>query len=90
MLGKHVSMSELAGGPIPTYSIKLRLNRQPSDTEIDTLRTHSGGAQVDRDGGHAMLHVSRETETLSVAIADTLDDVATVPGLQVYWVEPAE
>lgn len=90
MLGKRVSMSELAGGPVPTYEIKVRLNRRPSDGELDTLRTHADGADVDRDGHHAMVRFSRETETLSAAIAEAMADVATVPGLQVYWVEPLE
>lgn len=90
MLGTHVSMDELAGGPIPTYALKVRLNRRPSDAEIDTMRANADGANVMRDGHYATLQVSRETETLSVAIADTLEDVATVPDLQVYWVEPVE
>lgn len=81
-------MSERAGGPVPTYAIKVRLNRRPSDAEIDTLRTHADGAAVDRDGHHAMLRFSREAETLSVAVADAIDNVTTVPGLQVYWIEP--
>ncbi len=82
-------MSELAGGPVPTYVIHLRLNRQPSDAEIDTLRARDQDARVHRDGGHAMLRVSRESETLSAAIADAVDDVAAVPDLGVFWVEPA-
>lgn len=83
-------MSELAGGPIPTYAIRVRLNRQPSDAEIDTLQTHTEDAHVDRDGRYATVRFKRETETLSVAIAEAIDDVATVPGLQVLWVEPMD
>lgn len=83
-------MSELAGGPIPTYAIRVRLNRHPSDAEIDSLRTQTDDANVDRDGRYATLQFKRVTETLSVAIAEAIDDVATVPGLQVLWVEPVD
>lgn len=83
-------MSNLAGGSIPTQAFKVRLNRAPSDAEIDTLKNHADGADLARDGSDSMLRVSRDTETLSVAIAETIDDVATVPGLYVYWVEPLE
>lgn len=87
-LGNRAGMSEMAGGPVPTYAIKVQLNRSPSDSEIETLRTRTADVCVERDGAQAMLRFSREAETLSVAVAEALEDVATVPGLQVLWVHP--
>lgn len=78
----------MVGGPVPTYVIKVRLNRDPSDSELETLRSRTADVRVERDGAEAMVRFSRQTETLSVAVAEAIDDVATVPDLQVLWVHP--
>ena len=79
---------ELAGGPVPSYTVAVRLSRNPTDDELDIMRQQNhGGVNVNRDERQDTVRFTREAESLPAAVAAIFDDISAVPDLQGYWVE---
>lgn len=63
-----------------TWGFTLRLNREPTDEELDLL--FEAGCDDSAPEG-ALLHFDREADTLLHAVLSASRDVAKVPGLRV-------
>jgi len=63
---------------VPTRGFTLRLNREPTDEELDML--YEAGCDDAAPEG-ALLHFDRAADTLLHAVVSASDDVARVPGL---------
>lgn len=84
-------MTDSVGGPAPTYVVTLRLSRAPSDAEthrVAAAARSAGAVRVERGSRTDTLRFTRQTDTLSAAIAAALLDLAAAPELAPLWVEP--
>jgi hypothetical protein len=71
---------------MPVFDFALRLNRAPTDDEIEVLYEVTGGdsdVEWNPDTGYGAVTVNREAETLTDAIVSAVHDVEQVPGLRV-------
>jgi hypothetical protein len=71
---------------MPTFEFTLRLNRAPTDDEIELLFEETGGdsdVEWNPDTGYGALTVNRDAGTLTEAIVSAVRDAERVPGLRV-------
>jgi hypothetical protein len=71
---------------MPVFDFALRLNRAPTDDEIEALYEATGGdgdVEWNRDTGYGAVTLNREADTLTDAIVSAVHDVERVPGLHV-------
>jgi len=71
---------------MPVFDFALRLNRAPTDDEIELLYEATGGdsdVEWNPDAGYGAVTVNREADTLTDAIVSAVHDVEQVPGLRV-------
>jgi len=71
---------------MPVFDFALRLNRAPTDDEIESLYEATGGdsdVEWNPDAGYGAVTVNREADTLTDAIVSAVHDVEQVPGLRV-------
>jgi hypothetical protein len=70
---------------MPVFDFTLRLNRAPTDDEIEALYEAAGGdADVEWNPGtgYGAVAFNREADTLTDAIVSAIRDVDQVPGLR--------
>ena len=71
---------------MPVFDFALRLNRAPTDDEIEVLYEVTGGdgdVEWNPDTGYGAVTFNREADTLTEAIVSAVHDVEQVPGLRV-------
>lgn len=71
---------------MPVFDVALRLNRPPTDDEIEALYEVTGGdadVEWNPDTGYGAVTFNREADTLTEAIVSAVHDVEQVPGLRV-------
>ncbi len=70
----------------PVFDFALRLNRAPTDDEIEVLYEVTGGdgdVEWNPDTGYGAVTVNREADTLTDAVESAVHAVEQVPGLRV-------
>lgn len=71
---------------MPVFDFTLRLNRVPTDDEIEVLYEATGGdgdVEWNPDTDYGAVAFNREADTLTDAIVSAVHDVEQVPGLHV-------
>ena len=74
---------------MPVFDFALRLNRAPTDDEIEALYEVTGGdgdVEWNPDTGYGAVTINREADNLINAIVSAVHDVEQVPGLRAVGV----
>ena len=74
---------------MPVFDFALRLNRAPTDDEIEALHEVTGGdgdVEWNPDTGYGAVTINREADNLINAIVSAVHDVEQVPGLRAVGV----
>jgi hypothetical protein len=70
---------------MPTFDFALRLNRAPTEDEVEILYESTGGdadLEWNPETNYGAITINREAETLTDAIVSAVRDVEAIPGLR--------